>query len=103
MAIKTSFTAPEKKKSKASESQNDQIFEASLRPSVFDDFIGQKTIKSNLKVFIDGAKKRKECLHHTLLSGPPGLGKTTLAMIIAQEMSGGFKITSGPAIEKSGD
>ena len=75
----------------------------SLRPQKLDDFIGQENVKDNLKIFIEAAKRRQEPLEHVLLYGPPGLGKTTLAHIIAREMGANIKITTGPAIEKSGD
>lgn len=77
--------------------------EMSLRPRKFEDYVGQKKVKENLAVFIEAAKKRNEALDHVLLYGPPGLGKTTLAGIIAAEMGVGFRVTSGPAIEKAGD
>lgn len=75
----------------------------SLRPTHFDEFIGQPRIVENLKIFIEAAKNRKEALDHVLLTGPPGLGKTTLSHIIAREMNAEIKITSGPVLEKPGD
>ncbi|WP_286005982.1 Holliday junction branch migration DNA helicase RuvB [Campylobacter avium] len=78
-------------------------YELSLRPSNFDGYIGQESIKKNLKVFIAAAQKRKECLDHILFSGPAGLGKTTLANIISYEMGANIKTTAAPMIEKSGD
>ena len=77
--------------------------EGSLRPKTLKEYIGQEKAKENLSVFIAAARKREEALDHVLLHGPPGLGKTTLAGIIAQEMGVGIRITSGPAIEKPGD
>jgi len=74
-----------------------------LRPAVFDEFIGQRKIVDNLKVFIEAALQRKEALDHVLLTGPPGLGKTTLSYIIAREMGTNIKTTSGPVLEKPGD
>lgn len=77
--------------------------EGSLRPQTLTEYIGQEKAKNNLKIFIDAAKIRKEPLDHVLLHGPPGLGKTTLAAVIANEMNVNMRITSGPAIEKPGD
>ena len=85
------------------ETEEDQILNISLRPSRLEDFIGQKTLVDNLKVSLQAAKNRKEPIEHTLLSGPPGLGKTSLAHIIANEMGSKITATSGPAIGKAGD
>ena len=75
----------------------------SLRPKRLEDYVGQEKVKENLKIFIEAAKERKDPLDHVLLYGPPGLGKTTLANIIAAEMGVNIRVTSGPAIEKQGD
>ena len=77
--------------------------EITLRPQTLQDYIGQKKATDNLKIFIEAAKIRKEPLDHVLFYGPPGLGKTTLAGIIANEMGVDIRITSGPAIERAGD
>jgi Holliday junction DNA helicase RuvB len=81
----------------------DIIEEVSLRPTSIQDYIGQSKIKDNLKVFMSAALKREEVLDHVLLYGPPGLGKTTLAHVIANEMKGNIRLVSGPSIEKTGD
>jgi Holliday junction DNA helicase RuvB len=83
--------------------KEDIELDKSLRPRRITEFVGQKKIIDNLKIFIDSARQRKEPLDHVILSGPPGLGKTCLAEIIANEMSVNFRITSGPAIERAGD
>jgi Holliday junction DNA helicase RuvB len=83
--------------------KEDIQFEDSLRPRTFDEFVGQEKIKSNLRIFIEAAKKRGEQLDHVLLYGPPGLGKTSLAYLIAKEMGVAMKPTAGPVIERTGD
>lgn len=84
-------------------SEEDREFEPKLRPAQMADYIGQESVKENLKIFIEAAKQREEPLDHVLLYGPPGLGKTTLSNIIANEMGVRIKTTSGPAIERAGD
>lgn len=81
----------------------EEAVESSLRPSAWSEYIGQDQIKKNLGVFIEASKKRAEALDHVLFFGPPGLGKTTLALIIANEMNANIKVTAAPMIEKSGD
>ena len=83
--------------------ESDRDFERALRPMKFDDFSGQEKIIENLRVFVAAARLRGESLDHTLLHGPPGLGKTTLSNIVANELGVGFKVTSGPVLDKPGD
>lgn len=83
--------------------QESDGFETSLRPAYLDEYIGQRELKSNLKIFMEAARQRNETLDHALFYGPPGLGKTTLAYIVSNEMHGNLKTTSGPSIEKGGD
>ncbi|MDR1969788.1 MAG: Holliday junction branch migration DNA helicase RuvB [Candidatus Nomurabacteria bacterium] len=82
---------------------NEQIIEVTLRPQTFTEYVGQERIKRNLNLAIEAAKKRGEPIDHVLLYGPPGLGKTTMAGVIANEMGVSFRVTSGPAIERAGD
>ena len=81
---------------------DEQIIEITLRPQKFDDYVGQERLKKNLKLAIEAAKKRDEPIDHVLLYGPPGLGKTTLSHIIANELGVNCKITSGPVLDKPG-
>ena len=82
---------------------NEDLMIASVRPTSFEDFIGQDDVKSQMAVFIEAAKSRGDVLDHCLIYGPPGLGKTTLANVIARQMHAGIKLTSGPVLERSGD
>lgn len=85
------------------EMQAGEALDRALRPQSFDDYVGQDELKANLRVYVEAARRRGEALDHTLLFGPPGLGKTTLAQILSKELGVGFRATSGPVIAKAGD
>ena len=87
----------------SSDSQNGDGRDRALRPLSFNDFVGQKSVLENLKVYVEAARRRGEALDHLLLSGPPGLGKTTLSQIVSRELGVNFRATSGPIISKAGD
>ena len=91
------------KKTEPKSQNEDRAIDLTLRPERWDDYVGQEKIKDSLKVILAAAKKRKEVSDHLLFSGPAGLGKTTLAYLVARELGGMIKTTSGPALEKSGD
>jgi len=94
---------PEPQRPVSPEAAGADLTDVALRPQKLDDFIGQATVRQNLAVFVEAARARGEALDHVLLAGPPGLGKTTLAQIVARELGVGFRATSGPVIQKAGD
>jgi Holliday junction DNA helicase RuvB len=93
----------QERKNILTQESDDQVLDIALRPTTFDDFVGQENVKKNLAILIGAAKKRREPLEHILIHGPSGLGKTTLAYLIAKESGAGIRITSGTALEKAGD
>lgn len=98
-----SVDASQKPKLTAPQNQDDQVLDLALRPAGFNEYIGQENVKENLGILIGAAKKRNEAIEHILIHGPSGLGKTTLAYLIAKEFGAGIRITSGAALEKAGD